>query len=107
MIVMIILIVALASNLFGQIGSLRGGAGDGSPGSSDSASEQGEKAAKPYSISFTSTGDLIFWREVGDYIDQNGGASAMANRLAQSFQLNTFLKNSDDFILSNFMQRYD
>lgn len=74
-----ILIVALASNLFGQIGSLRGGAGDGSPGSSDSASEQGEKAAKPYSISFTSTGDLIFWREVGDYIDQNGGASAMAN----------------------------
>ena len=78
-VVAVILIVALASNLLGQIGSLRGGAGDASSASSDSASQQGEKAAKPYSISFTSTGDLIFWREVGDYIDQNGGASAMAN----------------------------
>ena len=32
-----------------------------------------------YSVSFTTTGDLIFWREVADYIDMNGGASAMAN----------------------------
>ena len=40
-----ILIVALASNLLGQIGSLRSGAGDGSSASSDSASQQGEKAA--------------------------------------------------------------
>lgn len=31
-----------------------------------------------YSVSFTTTGDLIFWREVADYIDANGGASAMA-----------------------------
>ena len=37
------------------------------------------KATEPYRISFVTTGDLIFWREVADYIDANGGASAMAN----------------------------
>ena len=37
------------------------------------------KATGPYSVSFTTTGDLIFWREVADYIDKNGGESALAN----------------------------
>ena len=32
----------------------------------------------PYSVNFTTTGDLIFWREVADFIDENGGAAAMA-----------------------------
>lgn len=36
-------------------------------------------ASGSYSVSFTTTGDLIFWREVAGYIDMNGGASAMAN----------------------------
>ena len=46
------------------------------------ASSQAAQAYKnpgPYSVSFCTTGDLIFWREVADYIDMNGGASAMAN----------------------------
>lgn len=43
------------------------------------AAEELQKATGPYSVSFATTGDLIFWREVGDYIDANGGASAMAN----------------------------
>ena len=34
---------------------------------------------KKYTVSFVSTGDLIFWREVADYIDLYGGASAMDN----------------------------
>ena len=39
---------------------------------------QAEKeAVREFSVSFTTTGDLIFWREVADYIDMNGGASAM------------------------------
>jgi len=37
------------------------------------------KATEPYRISFVTTGDLIFWREVADYIDLYGGAAAMAN----------------------------
>lgn len=37
-----------------------------------------EEAVREFSVSFTTTGDLIFWREVAEYIDMNGGASAMA-----------------------------
>ena len=48
-------------------------------GASEGADVQAEQAVEPYSISFTTTGDLIFWREVADYIDENGGAAAMAN----------------------------
>lgn len=33
----------------------------------------------PYSVSFASTGDIIFGREVGTFVDENGGAAAMAN----------------------------
>ena len=54
-----------------------------------SAGSEGQDAAQapqpsyknpgPYSVSFTTTGDLIFWREVADFIDQHGGAAAMAN----------------------------
>lgn len=33
----------------------------------------------PYSITFASTGDLMFAREVGTFVDANGGAAALAN----------------------------
>ena len=50
------------------------------PAASEAAvSDEAAKAAGPYSISFCTTGDLIFWREVADCIDANGGAAAMAN----------------------------
>lgn len=41
--------------------------------------QQSYKNPGPYSVSFCTTGDLIFWREVADYIDMNGGAAAMAD----------------------------
>ena len=57
-----------------------GGMGKSAGTSSDSSQSASAAAAKKeFSISFASTGDLIFWREVADYIDQHGGASAMAN----------------------------
>ena len=33
----------------------------------------------PYAIAFSSTGDLMFGREVGTFVDANGGAAALAN----------------------------
>ncbi len=54
-------------------------ANDAQEASADAAAVQSNKNPGPYSVNFTTTGDLIFWREVADYIDANGGASAMAN----------------------------
>ena len=63
-----------------------GGNHDNPHGESGMQAAQGEagdqstgKAEGPFNVSFTTTGDLIFWREVADYIDENGGASALAN----------------------------
>ena len=49
-----------------------------------SAQQQEEVLTKkvpdgPFSITFASTGDIIFGREVGTYVDMYGGASALAN----------------------------
>lgn len=58
-----------------------GGSGNKSASSSSDSSQSASAAAEPkkFSVSFVTTGDLIFWREVADYIDLYGGASAMAN----------------------------
>ena len=37
------------------------------------------KRTDPFSVTFASTGDIIFGREVGTYVDMYGGASALAN----------------------------
>ncbi len=37
------------------------------------------KTNEPFSIHIATTGDIIFGREVGTYIDMNGGASALAH----------------------------
>ncbi len=49
--------------------------------SSASAASAGQptESANGLRVSFASTGDVIFGREVGTYVDMNGGASAMAN----------------------------
>ena len=80
---MLALVALLAHALGGSYGkqaqeSSSAAASDASV-SAESSSDAVAKATGPYSISFCTTGDLIFWREVADYIDQNGGASAMAN----------------------------
>ena len=36
------------------------------------------KRTDPFSVTFASTGDIIFGREVGTYVDEHGGASALA-----------------------------
>ena len=76
----VVAIIALAAHALG--GVVSGESTPAEPSESDSsaaASDQAVKATGPYSISFCTTGDLIFWREVADYIDKNGGASALAN----------------------------
>ena len=76
--VLVLLLVA-ACFAFGVFGG-DGQQGDAAQPTQEGAAEQPEgKATGPYSVSFATTGDLIFWREVADYIDENGGASAMAN----------------------------
>ena len=91
----IIASVIAAALIAGIAFAVAGHAPDGdAPPASDASAPDGTtldqatgKATEPYSVSFTTTGDLIFWREVADYIDANGGASAMANiadTLAQS-----------------------
>ena len=77
-----------------RIAGALSGAANSADESGASEEQQGEteashngKASGPYSLSFCTTGDLIFWREVADYIDKNGGASAMehiADHLAQA-----------------------
>lgn len=75
--VAVVLVVALVSGVGGRQ-QAEDNASDADAQADASAAQPG-KATGPYSISFASTGDLIFWREVADYIKQNGGASAMAN----------------------------
>lgn len=55
------------------------GASDAAQAADSQTAQQSYKNPGPYSVSFCTTGDLIFWREVAEYIDMNGGASAMAN----------------------------
>ena len=80
-IVVVIAVAALAFALGGQ-GDDKGGASRQSDAASQvassSAAAQSNKNPGPYSVNFTTTGDLIFWREVADFIDANGGAAAMA-----------------------------
>ena len=74
----IAIIVALAFSCSGN-SSEQSSANNAAQAGSESAAAQSYKNPGPYSVSLTTTGDLIFWREVADYIDANGGASAMAN----------------------------
>ena len=63
-------------------------AGTAQATSSDAAAASGDaatssdgvaKATEPYSISFVSTGDFIIWRNEAQYVDENGGASPVAD----------------------------
>ena len=76
-VVLLVLILVLAFSC----GKRDAAESSGSPAAAagSSAAAQANKNPGPYSVSFCTTGDLIFWREVADYIDANGGASAMAN----------------------------
>lgn len=80
-VVAVVAVVALVAHAIGGAakGESSSAAASGSASSAAAASEQAVKATGPYSISFCTTGDLIFWREVADYIDKNGGASALEN----------------------------
>lgn len=65
---------------FGIASALGGKKSDGTAinaNASASTSAQAEAEPTDFSVSFTTTGDLIFWREVADFIDMNGGAAAM------------------------------
>ena len=75
--IMVLVAILVAFALRGAFGN-HGETGDDATDAAELEHEPG-KATEPYTISFATTGDLIFWREVGDYIDMNGGASAMAN----------------------------
>ncbi|MBO4365584.1 MAG: CapA family protein, partial [Eggerthellaceae bacterium] len=70
-------VLVLLAFIMGPLGVGNDAAGRASGGSADDAAQEAQEP-KSYSVSFTTTGDLIFWREVADYIDANGGASAMA-----------------------------
>lgn len=74
----IVIIVAIAFSCSGN-SSGQSSASSAAQAGNASAAAQSNKNPGPYSVSFTTTGDLIFWREVADYIDANGGASAMAS----------------------------
>lgn len=63
--------------------------------------QQSYKNPGPYSVSFCTTGDLIFWREVADYIDMNGGASAMANIADFISQSDVTISNVESPLSSN------
>ena len=71
----IVAIVALVFAFGGQGGDKQESSGQSSEAA---ATTQSNKNSGPYSVNFTTTGDLIFWREVADFIDANGGAAAMA-----------------------------
>lgn len=73
----VVAILVLVLLLTRAIGCAAGGGAADENG--EGAAAQSEEGTRSYSISFASTGDLIFWREVGDYIDMYGGASAMEN----------------------------
>ena len=76
-VVALVVVLALAFSCGRQ--SDEQGEGNATQAADTSTAQQSHKNPGPYSVSFCTTGDLIFWREVADYIDQNGGASAMAN----------------------------
>ena len=68
----------IASALGGEkSGDASVGSSAASANASASASAQVEAEPADFSVSFSTTGDLIFWREVADFIDMNGGAAAM------------------------------
>ena len=75
----VIAIIALVAFALTNHSPQQTAANDQSADSATTTTNQPGKATGPYSVSFTTTGDLIFWREVADYIDKNGGESAMAN----------------------------
>ena len=79
--VAVVAVIALVAHALG--GAAKEESAPAATSSSESsvsaASDQAVKATEPYSISFCTTGDLIFWREVADFIDKNGGAAPMAN----------------------------
>ncbi len=63
--------------------------------------QQTNKNPGPYSVNFTTTGDLIFWREVADYIDANGGASAMTNIADMLSQADVTISNVESPLSNN------
>ena len=79
--VAVVAVIALVAHAIGGAAKGESSPADtpGSESSASAGSDQAVKATGPYSISFCTTGDLIFWREVADYIDENGGAAPMAN----------------------------
>ena len=96
--------IAAAALIAGVAFALAGNSGEQSAdeaadASDAAASDQG--AGGPYSISFATTGDLIFWREVADYIDANGGASAMANIADTLAQADVTISNLESPLSDN------
>lgn len=95
--VLAVLIVSLAFACSGQRDEPVAAGAD----QSSSAATQSYKNSGPYSVSFTTTGDLIFWREVADYIDMNGGASAMANIADMLSQADVTIANVESPLSDN------
>ena len=97
-VVIAVLIVALAFAFGGKRDEPK--AADVQAGQSEQAAAS-YKNSGPYSVSFTTTGDLIFWREVADYIDANGGASAMANIADMLSQSDVTISNLESPLSDN------
>ena len=72
-------VLVLGFGITSALGSKKSGdtPAGASASASASASAQVETEPENFSVSFATTGDLIFWREVADFIDMNGGAAAM------------------------------
>lgn len=70
---------ALAFNLQGSSENASAPAADMNEEALDAAEEEEQAESGPFSFSVATTGDIIFGREVGTYVDMYGGASALAN----------------------------
>ncbi len=97
-IVVVLVVVAIAFALGGRRD--QPAASDASQASSGAA-VQVNKNPGPYSVNFTTTGDLIFWREVAEYIDMNGGASAMAGIADMLAQADVTISNVESPLSDN------
>lgn len=73
-----IVVIALAASAIGSCTAKQDDAAQGEP--AQTADEPAfHRNEGPYSVSFATTGDIMFGREVSTFIDANGGAAALAN----------------------------
>ena len=86
----VLIVVGLA---FAVSGVQNGNGSDGGNQDASGSASAFQKYQGPYSISFATTGDIMFGREVSNYIDQNGGAAAMANVAPQLAEADVTIAN--------------